>query len=99
MSDFPATIYTTDFPENLRVQKLHSATMMVVGGIDLEIWAEQKDLEFQARPKKTGKMENVGEIGLSECILLWAEICRPRQPNTVDKCYKIQFWTEFVKKW
>ena len=25
---------------------------------------------------------------MSECIPLWAEICRPRQPNTVDKCYK-----------
>ena len=47
----------------------------------------KKDLEFQAQPKKTGKIENVGEIGLSQWVLLGAGICRPRQPNTMDKYY------------
>ena len=47
----------------------------------------KKDLEFQAQPKKTGKIENVGEIGLSQWVLLWPGICRPRQPNTMDKYY------------
>ena len=72
----PPSMCMTNCLENLQVQKLPETLKI-----------EQKDLEFQAQPKKTGKIENVGEVGLSQWVLLRAGTRRPRQPNTMDKYY------------
>ena len=84
-------------PANLPApkSKLHG------GGSTLKIETAKKDLEFQAQPKKTGKIENVGEIGLSQWVLLGAGTRRPRQPNTMDKYYlkrKSTIFGGFVKR-